>query len=88
MARRANGEGTIRHRTDGAWEMSVSIAAHRYWLRGKTQAEVRAKLAELQRQYHIGTLAAPSRITLSEYLDQWLDAGQADWKPKRALGNS
>jgi integrase len=86
MVRRSNGEGTIRHRSDGAWEMSVRIAGHRHWVRGKTQAEVRAKLTDLQRQHHVGTLAAPSRLTLGQFLDQWLDAGAADWKPKTLYG--
>src|SRR5262249_21191313 len=86
MTRRGNGEGSIRQCQDGRWEASIRLAGRRYWLKGKTQAEVRKKLNELQRQYHIGTLVEPKRLTLSDYLDQWLEAGAADWKPKTTHG--
>jgi integrase len=86
LARRGNGEGSIRRKADGRWEATVQIAGRRHWLVGRTQAEVRAKLAELKRQHHTGTLIPPQRIALGEFLDQWLDAGGVDWKPKTLYG--
>jgi site-specific recombinase XerC len=86
LARRANGDGSIRRKTDGRWEAAVRIAGRRYWLTGKTQSEVRGKLDALKREHHIGTLVPPQRLTLGDFLDQWIEAGKADWRPKTTHG--
>jgi integrase len=86
VARRGNGEGMIRLRKDGRWEARIRIAGRPYSAMARTQADARAKLEALRRQFHLGTLVAPQRLTLAEFLDQWLDAGAADWKPKTLHG--
>jgi Phage integrase, N-terminal SAM-like domain len=50
------------------------------------QTEVRNKLNELKQQHHIGQLVEPKRLTLGDFLDQWLEAGEVDWKPKTLHG--
>jgi integrase len=86
VARRGNGEGSIRLHADGGWEASIRLNGRRYWLRGKTQSAVRQKLAQLKREHHIGTLVPPQRLTLGDFLDQWLETGRADWRPKTIHG--
>ncbi|HEY7063806.1 MAG TPA: tyrosine-type recombinase/integrase [Chloroflexota bacterium] len=86
VARRANGEGSIGQCSDGRWEATIQIAGRRYWRQGKTQAEVRTKLNELRCQSHLGQLIEPKRLTLGEFLEQWLEAGAADWKAKTTHG--
>ncbi len=86
MARRGNGEGSIRLRTDGRWEAVIRVAGRRQWLMGKSRSEVQAKLSNLKRQLHMGEWVEPQRLTLGEFLDQWLEAGEADWKPKTLHG--
>ncbi len=86
MPRRANGDGCIRRLKDGRFEAAIRIAGRRYWLKGRTEYEVRGKLNEIRRQYHVGTLIPPKRLTLAQFLDDWLAAGAADWKPKTLHG--
>jgi integrase len=86
VSRRGNGDGGIRQCADGRWEANIRLAGRRYWLKGKTQAEVRSKLADLRREYNVGQLVEPRRLTLGDFLDQWLETGRGDWRPKTAHG--
>jgi hypothetical protein len=86
MSRRANGEGTLRLRTDGRWDGTLRLSGRRFWVTGKTQAEARSKLNQLKRDHHVGELVEPRRLTLAQFLDQWLAAGAGDWKPKTLHG--
>ena len=86
MPLRGNGEGNVRQKSDGRWEASVQLFGRRYWVGAKTQAEVRRKLKELQRQHAVGELVPPSRATLGEHLQRWLATGEGDWKPKTHAG--
>ncbi|HZS02204.1 MAG TPA: site-specific integrase [Chloroflexota bacterium] len=86
MSRRGNGDGSIRQCADGRWEATIRLAGRRYWFKGKTQADARAKLHDFQKRYHLGQVVEPRRLTLGQYLDQWLEAGTADWRPKTAHG--
>lgn len=86
MARKANGEGSIRKKTieiDGkvytAWEGRISIGRDpgtgkqiRKSVSGKTQKEVIAKMKEIKRKLDNRTYTDIPRITVSEWLDMWL----------------
>ncbi len=82
MGRRANGEGSLRQKPDGRWEGTVQLSGRRYWVSGRTLAEARKKLKELGRRHNIGELTPPTRLTLGDFLDQWLETNKDDWKPK------
>lgn len=71
MSKRANGEGNIRKRPDGKWEGRYVYCGKRHSVYGKTQAEVRKKLTEAQAQIDGGAYIAPSKITVTEWLDRW-----------------
>ena len=67
MSRRAKGEGCIRKRKDGRWEGLYTVGYNvrtgkivRKSVYGKTQAEVRDKLAKAIREYLGSAYKAPS----------------------------
>ena len=76
--RRSNGEGTVRRRPDGRWEGRI-VAGHKD--NGKpiyrsvfapTQKELTEKLRVLIQQYQGVELGENSRVTLGEWLEEWL----------------
>jgi integrase len=74
MNRRGHGEGTIYQRKDGRYEASLRLGeGKRRSFYGKTRKEVRDKLNEALRAHESGRLSAGSRLTVSAYLDQWLE---------------
>lgn len=72
MAKRANGEGNIRRRPDGTWEARITIAGNRKSLYGKTQAEVRQKMRNLQKANEACLDLAASEMTIAEWLSIWM----------------
>ncbi|MFC4456098.1 hypothetical protein [Deinococcus sonorensis] len=84
MAKRANGEGTLSRRKDKSgktigWRAGVVVGykpdgtADRRWVSGKTQAEVQEKLRGLQADLHTGMVADTEGLTVSAFLDRWLE---------------
>ena len=72
MAKRANGEGNIRRRADGTWESRLVINGKRRSAYGKTQAEVRQKLRNMQKANEACLDLAASEMTVSEWLLIWM----------------
>ena len=77
MARRGANEGTIRQRPDGRWEARVLLTdgrgvRRRRSLLARTQKDVIIKLQTAQQAETAGLPAAPARLTVAAYLDQWL----------------
>lgn len=77
--RAAHGAGSIRQRADGTWEARITIGTNpgtgkpdRKSVYGKTQTEVRKKMTEIQRSVDNGTYQSPSKISVSEWLDEWM----------------
>ena len=76
----ANGSGSIRKRSDGRWEGQyvagydggTGKTIHRS-VYGKTQKAVWQKLTEVTRSLDTGTYQAPNRITVKEWIGEWLD---------------
>lgn len=78
MARRANGEGTIRKRPNGLWEGRIPIGRnpngtikHKY-VYAKTQNEVKKKLDLIKLEINNGGYIEPSNITMSIWVDIYL----------------
>ena len=79
MSRRMNGEGTIRQRKDGLYEVRITSRpdpstgrkkrVSRY---AKTREEALRIRSELQLQYGSGA-AVPTSLTLGEWLPHWLE---------------
>ena len=72
--RRANNEGSIYQRGDGRWVAAISIDGKRVSKYGKTQAEVRTWLKEKVAQVDQGLTYDATKITVKEYLEDWLVA--------------
>lgn len=77
----AKGGGTIRQRPDGRWEARVVVGIDhgtgkpiRRSLYADTQKEARQKLTAVLRDLDNGTYQAPNKITVSQWLSEWLDA--------------
>lgn len=73
-ARRGNGEGSIRQRSDGRWEALLTLPdGKRKSLYATTRAAVNHKLVEAQRAIHQGLPPMlHARMRTVDYLDDWL----------------
>ena len=76
----AQGAGTIRKRSDGRWEARYTIGfdpatgkQKQKSIYGKTQKEVRERLAEITTELDNGTYLEPAKETLGVWLDTWLE---------------
>ena len=69
--KRASGEGSIFQRGDGKW---VATTAGQ-WVDGKLQRRkvVAATQAELEKRITEGATVAGDRLTVSQWLSQWLE---------------
>jgi integrase len=70
--KRANGEGSIYKRKDGTWAAQASIAGQKVYFYGKTQGEVKDKLANALELARKGLYSKPTKQTFGEWLDLWL----------------
>ena len=80
--RRPSGDGMVRKREDGRWEGRIVIghksngdSIFRY-IYADTQKELTAKLRQNIDAYQGVDLTEESRMTLSEWLDRWLEQKQ------------
>lgn len=74
MAKRANGEGTIRKRSDGRWEGRYydPVADKQRSVYGNTQKEIREKLTKIASQKDMGKFVSKQNITLDEWFDIYI----------------
>ena len=76
--KRGNNEGSIRKRQDGRWEAQYSVKRQsdgktvRRSLYGKSRQEVQEKLQEVLVSIHQDEYIEPTRITVGQWLYQWL----------------
>lgn len=78
--RRGRGEGAIyRREQDGLWCSLLNVGylqngkRKRRYIYGKTKKEVQQKLLALQKDLSNGIAFTPSRMTVGEFLDHWLE---------------
>ena len=77
MGKNGNGEGSIYKDKNGRWRGQVQLPSadgrvHRKYFYGKTRKEVADKVAELTQQLKANTYIEPSKVTLYEWLCEWL----------------
>jgi len=76
--KRANGDGSVYQQADGSWRGAITVQVDglgrpkRKYVSGKSQKEVREKIKHLLRLKDENALVDPSRITVGDYLNQWL----------------
>ena len=89
MAKRgAQGSGSIRQRSDGTWEARYTVGRDpgtgkqvQKSIYGKTQADVRKKLAKISTELDEGIYKDSTNITVGEWLDIWLEEYNNSIKP-------
>ncbi len=76
----AKGAGTIRKRSDGRWEARFTTGFDpasgkqiQKSIYGKTQKEVREKLAQIVTELDDGVYMEPTKETVESWLDTWLE---------------
>jgi integrase len=74
MSRRSKGEGSIYQRKDGLWVAAIALGNRRKVVYGKSRRDVATKLAILQNSTAAGRLVASSRITVEQFMLDWLQA--------------
>ena len=87
MGRNAQGNGSIRRRKDGKWEGRYTLGRDpktgkqvQKSVYGKTQQEVRKKMAQITADIDNGVFIEPSKITVGEWLDVFLKEYNRDVK--------
>ncbi|MBC3804567.1 tyrosine-type recombinase/integrase [Acetobacterium fimetarium] len=86
--RNAHGSGTIRQRPDGRWEARCTVGtdpstgkAIRKSVYGSGQQEVRKKMNAITAAIDNGDYKEPSKLTISEWLDIWIEEYSLSLKP-------
>jgi integrase len=86
MARRIRGknEGSLHQRPNGTWRAQLSVDGRRISKGFKTKAEAQEWLRSTQTQVERGFDYHAGKITLAEYLSQWLESHRVSLRPKTA----
>lgn len=86
--RAAKGTGSVRKRSNGSWEASYTLGTDpgtgkqiRRSITGKTQKEVTTRLRQILSSIDNHTYTAPTKITVGQWLDEWLENGTLNIKP-------
>lgn len=88
MAKRsAHGAGSLRQRADGRWEARYTYqdelgVTRRGSVYGDTQRECRKKLTAVLKAVDDGTYRKAKRVTIEQWLREWMDTYGANWKPR------
>ena len=65
-------QGSVYQRTDGYWTASIRVGSKKIVRYAKSERDASRKLQELLRLHHQGTLAQPTKLTLGDWVRQWL----------------
>jgi integrase len=86
MARKIRGknEGSLHQRPNGTWRAQLSVSGRRISKGFKTKAEAQEWLRSMQTQVERGFDYQAGKITLAEYLPQWLESHAVSLRPKTA----
>lgn len=80
--RRGNNEGSIYQRSNGRWVVQIRIDGKRIAKSFDTQKECRTWIKQMQDQVETGLHWEATKLTLAEYLNQWLLEIDTEVKPK------
>ena len=73
MARRGHNEGSLYRRKDGYWCASIRVPSGKRVVRyAQTKKEAARILGDLAGKQRMGRLAAPTSLTVEDWLTQWL----------------
>ncbi len=85
--RAANGDGSIRQRSNGRWEARVAVVdatgkLHRQSVFAATERDVRRRLREVVAQREAGIITPGSRETMARFLTSWLEGAKPTLRPR------
>jgi len=80
--KRGNNEGSIHRRTNGTWRAQVTLNDRRLSFTADTRRECQEWIRKTLAQIDEGMTFASTRITLQEYLTEWLISKQSSIKPR------
>jgi integrase len=87
--RRDRGDGGIDKRSENVWRLRYRIKGHRFSVTFHgTLQEARKELRRLLRSGDTGEHVAPDKITLSQWIEQWLAGGAPGRRQKRVGARS
>ena len=69
--KRANGEGTIRKRSDNCWEARYSVDGKRHSLFAKSQKEARKVLTEVMSTIDNGEYLEETEMSVAQWMQTW-----------------
>ena len=83
MAQRGHGEGSVYQRSDGRWCISVRLPGGKRVVRyAQTRKDAATVLSELTRRRRVGQLAPTTKMTVKEWITEWLDLRRPYLRPK------
>jgi integrase len=89
MAKREHGEGSIQKRGENTFRLRYRVNERRFekTFHG-TQADARKELRRLLKSGDDGDHVAPDKITVGQWVDQWLEAGAPGRRRKKVSQRS
>lgn len=81
MQKRDYGSGGIRQKPSGSWEASLRVSGRRVTKNFPTRKGAQSWLAKATHEAAVGTLAVSPRMTLAQYLNEWLTAVATTLRP-------
>ena len=79
--RRGNNEGTIYKLPNGRWRVQITLEGRRVSKVTNTQREAQEWIREMRGLIDTGMTHSSTKITLSDYLDDWLSSTKSTKKP-------
>lgn len=80
--RRANNEGSIHKLPSGAWRAQLRLDGQRLSYTGKTQRECQEWVKKTIGQIDEGLTFANTKVTLAEFMENWLTSTKASQRPR------
>jgi integrase len=80
--KRSNNEGTIHRRSNGSWRAQVTLDGRRLSYTSRTKADCQKWIRKTLNQIDEGMTYASTKISLEEYLTEWLVSKKASIKPR------
>ena len=81
---RGHGEGSIHRRSSGSWRAQISSSGKRFGKTFKKKAEAQDWLRQMQNQLEMGLDIKGGKLTLAQYLPQWLEKKKTSLRPSTA----
>ena len=78
---RGHGEGSIHQRSSGSWRAQISSGVQRYGKTFKKKADAQDWLRNMQNQHEMGLDIGGGKLSLAEYLPQWLEMRKTSLRP-------